>query len=117
MVRSMAFSGKDFESWAFAALINLKYPCLESLATALSWGSFEARAFREDVGNSFGTVDSSGDHLGFALTEGRLRGVYAFRSETRVLRCKSNQFSNKCVVGRSEGGGTFTSLGPVLWGS
>jgi len=104
MVCGVACSWKDFQCWAFAAVIDLKYFCLESLANALSCGSFEARAFQEDKWNSFHSVDSSGDHHGFALTEERRRGVRAFRNETRVLRCESNQFSNECLVGRFGGG-------------
>ena len=49
IVRGVASARKDFQCQAFAALIDLKYPCLESLATALSCGLFEARAFRPDV--------------------------------------------------------------------
>jgi len=36
MVRGVASAKKDFECWAFAALIDLKYPYLESSAAALS---------------------------------------------------------------------------------
>ena len=48
MVRGVASARKDFQCWAFAALIDLKYPCLESLAITLSCGSSEAWAFHED---------------------------------------------------------------------
>jgi len=36
MVLGMVSSKKDFQCWAFAALIDLKYPCLESFVTTLS---------------------------------------------------------------------------------
>ena len=47
MVRGVVSARKDCQCWAFAALIDLKYPGLESLAIALSCGSSEARDFRE----------------------------------------------------------------------
>jgi len=109
MVHSVASARKDFQCWAFAALINLKYPCLESLATALSCGSFEARAFRDDVWNSFHSIVNSGDHHGLALIEGRWRGVWALRSVTRVSWCKSNLFSSEYLVERSGVGETLVS--------
>ena len=62
MVRGVVSARKDFPGWAFAALIDLKYSCLESLAIALSCGHFEAQAFREDEGNSFRRVDNSGNY-------------------------------------------------------
>jgi len=87
------------------ALIDLKYPCLESLAIALSCGSLEAPAFRADVWNSFCSVVSNGDHHGLALIEGLWRGVWALSSVSRMLRCESNQFSNEYLVGSAEGVG------------
>jgi len=92
MVLGVASAKKDFQCGAFAALIDLKYPCLESFATALSWGLVDGWAFREDVWNSFLRVESSGDDNGLALTEGRRSGVWVFRSVTSVMRCVSNQF-------------------------
>jgi len=94
LVSGVAFSGKVFQCWAFAVLIDLKDLCLDSLATSLSSVSFEARAFWEDVWKSFGSVVSTRDYPGFALTEGDRRGVWTFRSVTRVLRCESNKFSS-----------------------
>jgi len=75
-----------FQCWAFAALIDLKYPCLKSLATPLSWGSFDVQAFWEDVWNSFLRVESSGDHHGLALIAGGRSSVWVFRSVTSVAR-------------------------------
>ena len=110
MVRGVASARKDFQCWAFAALIDLKYPCLESLATALSCGSFEPQAFWAAVCNSFCSVVSNGDHHGLALIVGRQRGVWALRRVTRVLRCESNQLSSEYLVGSFGGGGTMISL-------
>ena len=110
MVLGVASSRKVFQCWAFAALINFKYACWDSLATALSCGSFEARAFREDVRKAFHSIVSNRDHHGFALTEWCRTGVSAFRSVTRALRCEPNQFFSECLVGRSGPGGTYASL-------
>ena len=110
MVRGVASASKDFQCWAFAALIDLKYPCLESLATALSCGSFVAQASRADVWKSFRSVVSSGNRYGLALIEGRRRGVWAVSSTTRVFRFESNHFSSEYLVGRFGRRGSMTSL-------
>jgi len=78
MMRGVASTRKDFQCWAFSALIDLKYPCLESLAIALSCGSSEVRAFREDEWNSFRRVNNSEDHHGLALMDGRQGGGVGF---------------------------------------
>ena len=48
MVSGVASARKDFQCGAFAALIALMYPCLESLAITLPCGSSEAQAFRDN---------------------------------------------------------------------
>lgn len=65
----MASGRVEFECWALAALINKKYPCLETMATALCCESFVVQAFQEDVVNSVCSLGSNGNHHGFALTE------------------------------------------------
>jgi len=107
IVLRVASAKKDFQTRALAALMDLKDPCLERIATALSWGSFDARAFPEDVWNSFLRVESSGDHHGLALIEGRRSCVWVFRSVASAGRCELNWFSIVDVVGSSAGGGTF----------
>ena len=104
-MRDVASARKDFQCWAFVALIDLKYPCLESLAIALSGGSSEAQAFREDEWNSFRRVDSSGDHHSLPLIDGRQDGVWDLRSSISVPRWESNHSSKACLVGRAGGGG------------
>jgi len=59
---------------------------------------------------SFRSVDSSGDHHGLALIDGRRRGVWALSSATRVFMFESNHFSSQCLVGRFGGGGIMASL-------
>ena len=70
------------------------------------------RAFREDEWNSFRRVDSSGDHHGLALTDGRQEGVCVLRSSISDPRWESSHSSSSkaCLVGRAGGGGILVSL-------
>lgn len=90
-------------------MIALEYPCLESLAVALSGRSFEARPLRGNEGKSFGSVVSSGDHHGLDMIEGGQRGVWTLRIAMRASRCDSNQLSKACLIGRAGGWGILTS--------
>ena len=60
--------------------------------------------------NAFRRVESSRDHHGLAMIEGRRSGVRVSRSATSVVRGESNQFSNVYLVGRTGGGGTLAVL-------
>jgi len=110
MMHGVASARKDFQCCAFAALIDLKYPCLESLAIALSCGSFEARAFREDEWNSFSKIENSGDHHGMALMDGQGDVVCVLRSSISMPRWESNHSSKACLVGRAGDWGIMVSL-------
>jgi len=110
MVSGVASARKDFQSGAFAALIALMYPCLESLAITLPCGSSEAQAFRENEWKSFRRVDNSGDHHGLALMDGQQEGVSVLRSSFSLARWESNHSLKACLVGRAGGGGILISL-------